>query len=164
MDRPPLNRPGRFWRGNTYAHSSLSDGTMSPESLCRPYRDAGYDFLALTDHRERGTRAFDTSELRVPWFTTLLQAEVHPGLTNVGEPWHLVLVGLPEHLLSTPSTRRSRWRRREVRWVTAATASTRSESRSRYSDPGSLIVEGFGGCPPGLSTDAIAALGMPPGV
>ncbi|MBQ7488383.1 MAG: CehA/McbA family metallohydrolase [Clostridia bacterium] len=40
----------KFYKGNTHAHSTNSDGRVSPEESMRQYREAGYDFLALTDH------------------------------------------------------------------------------------------------------------------
>lgn len=39
-----------FYKGNTHAHSTRSDGRLSPEEVYETYRCAGYDFLALTDH------------------------------------------------------------------------------------------------------------------
>lgn len=46
-----LFTPGRrFYKGNTHAHSTASDGDLSPEAVFQAYHDAGYDFLALTDH------------------------------------------------------------------------------------------------------------------
>ena len=39
-----------FYKGNTHAHSTQSDGRLSPEEVFEIYRSAGYDFLALTDH------------------------------------------------------------------------------------------------------------------
>ena len=42
--------PGRFFRGNLHTHSTLSDGRLEPEEVCRRYRAEGYDFIALTDH------------------------------------------------------------------------------------------------------------------
>lgn len=41
---------GRWFRGNTHAHTTASDGDSSPEYVARWYRDHGYDFLVLTDH------------------------------------------------------------------------------------------------------------------
>jgi hypothetical protein len=38
-------------RGNLHTHTTLSDGTLTPEEVARRYREAGYDFLAFTDHR-----------------------------------------------------------------------------------------------------------------
>ena len=40
----------RFYKGNTHAHSTQSDGRLSPEEVFETYHSAGYDFLALTDH------------------------------------------------------------------------------------------------------------------
>ena len=41
---------GRWFRGNTHAHTSNSDGDSPPDTVVRWYRDAGYDFLFVTDH------------------------------------------------------------------------------------------------------------------
>ena len=53
---------GRFFRGNLHCHSNLSDGKWSPEDVALAYRDAGYDFLCLSDHfeAEYGWRITDT--------------------------------------------------------------------------------------------------------
>ena len=40
----------KFYKGNTHAHTTNSDGRVTPEESMKWYRDAGYDFLALTDH------------------------------------------------------------------------------------------------------------------
>lgn len=46
-----LFKPGmKFYKGNTHAHTTRSDGRLTPEEVCETYRSAGYDFLALTDH------------------------------------------------------------------------------------------------------------------
>lgn len=45
----------RSWlKGNTHVHSTRSDGAMPPEQVCDLYARAGYDFIALTDHRVAG--------------------------------------------------------------------------------------------------------------
>ncbi|TCM41649.1 CehA/McbA family metallohydrolase [Kribbella sp. VKM Ac-2568] len=93
----PFDRPGRFWRGNLHTHSNRSDGALSPEETVSHYRDAGYDFLAITDHF-RAEYAFpltDTRSLRAPGFSTLLGAELHALRTETGSSWHIVAVGLP---------------------------------------------------------------------
>lgn len=41
---------GGWYRGNTHAHTTESDGDSSPEHVARWYRDHGYDFLVLSDH------------------------------------------------------------------------------------------------------------------
>ena len=50
MDRLPFDKPGNFRKGNIHTHSTASDGTLPPEEVCRRYREAGYDFLAITYH------------------------------------------------------------------------------------------------------------------
>lgn len=40
----------RWYKGNTHAHTTESDGDSSPETVTRWYRDQGYQFLVLSDH------------------------------------------------------------------------------------------------------------------
>ena len=40
-----------FFKGNLHCHTTESDGKLSPDEVVALYRDLGYDFLALTDHR-----------------------------------------------------------------------------------------------------------------
>ncbi|WP_251078077.1 CehA/McbA family metallohydrolase [Frankia sp. AiPa1] len=88
---------GRFWRGNLHTHSDGSDGALPPAEVARVYREAGYDFLAITDHfRARfGFPLTDTRSLRTPGFTTLLGAELHAPRTELSPEWHIIAVGLP---------------------------------------------------------------------
>jgi hypothetical protein len=92
-----FERPGRFWRGNLHTHTDRSDGALSPDEVCRLYRSAGYDFLAITDHfrAEHGYPLTDTRPLRTPDFTTLIGAELHAPRTSFASQWHIVAVGLP---------------------------------------------------------------------
>jgi hypothetical protein len=39
-----------WFRGNLHTHTTNSDGDSPPDDVVAWYRDAGYDFLALTDH------------------------------------------------------------------------------------------------------------------
>jgi hypothetical protein len=93
----PFSKPGRFWRGNIHMHSTSSDGKLTPGEIISAYCAQGYDFVALTDHfmAKFGWPVVDTSAYRGESFTTLFGAELHAGETSVGEPWHLVAVGLP---------------------------------------------------------------------
>jgi len=88
---------GRFYRGNLHTHSTRSDGVLSPEEVCRRYRDEGYDFLALTDHFIGAYKypMVDTRPFRTPDFTTIIGAELHSGAMENGELWHILAVGLP---------------------------------------------------------------------
>jgi hypothetical protein len=39
-----------WYRGNLHTHTTNSDGDSTPDVVVAWYRDAGYDFLVLTDH------------------------------------------------------------------------------------------------------------------
>jgi len=47
----PFACEGSWFRGALHVHSTGSDGRMSPAEVARHYRDLGYDFLAISDHR-----------------------------------------------------------------------------------------------------------------
>lgn len=53
--------PEHWWRGNLHTHSLWSDGNDYPEMIARNYKEAGYHFLALSDHNilAEGERWFD---------------------------------------------------------------------------------------------------------
>ena len=44
-------KKGTFLKGNLHTHTTLSDGLATPEATAIHYRNAGYDFLAITDHQ-----------------------------------------------------------------------------------------------------------------
>jgi predicted metal-dependent phosphoesterase TrpH len=92
-----FHRPGRFFRGNLHTHSNLSDGAETPERVCAHYREAGYDFLALTDHfmKRFNYPVVDTRPFRTNRFTTIAGAELHAPANSHGELWHILAVGLP---------------------------------------------------------------------
>ena len=94
---PPFSTPGRFWRGNLHTHSNLSDGALNPEQVIAAYRDAGYDFMQLSEHflDRFNWPIADTRRWRTNDFTTLIGAELHAMGTGVGELWHIVGAGLP---------------------------------------------------------------------
>ncbi len=64
---------GRFFRGNLHCHSNRSDGLWEPEAVAAAYRDAGYDFICLSDHfeAEYSWQVTDTRQLRDEGFTTI---------------------------------------------------------------------------------------------
>lgn len=97
MHNLPFDQPGRFWRGNLHTHSNRSDGGWSPDQISRLYQEAGYDFVAITDHfrAEYGFPLTDTRALRTSRFTTLLGAELHAPRTEFAAEWHIIALGLP---------------------------------------------------------------------
>ena len=40
----------RFYKGNTHAHTTLSDGRRTPEEVKKLFSESGYDFLVISDH------------------------------------------------------------------------------------------------------------------
>ncbi len=46
----PLDSPFRWLKGNHHGHSTVSDGNDSPGENIRFYQEAGYDYLALSEH------------------------------------------------------------------------------------------------------------------
>lgn len=98
MSLDVFQRPGKFFRGNIHTHSSRSDGALQPEAVCGWYRDAGYDFIALTDHfmKQYSFPLVDTKPFRTNRFTTIIGAELHALGNSHRELWHILAVGLPE--------------------------------------------------------------------
>ncbi len=93
----PFSLPGRFWRGNIHTHSNLSDGALPPEAVIEAYKNAGYDFLQLSEHfiDHFNWPIADTRSFRSNNFTTLIGVELHAPETSAGELWHIVAAGLP---------------------------------------------------------------------
>ena len=52
-----FSNEGKWFKGNIHAHTTVSDGTVTPEKQAADYRAQGYDFLALTDHNVMPTHA-----------------------------------------------------------------------------------------------------------
>lgn len=101
MRNLPFEQPGRFYRGNLHTHSNLSDGALPPAAVAATYRNAGYDFVAVTDHHQEqfGFPVVDTRPFRTGDFTTLIGAEltglrVAPGVAPGGHQ-DIVAIGLP---------------------------------------------------------------------
>jgi hypothetical protein len=96
--------PGRFFRGNLHCHSDRSDGTLSPAELARAYREAGYDFVAITDHFEQrfGWPVTDTRSLRNGDFTTLVGAELSSADWSDPDVYWVAAVGLAPDFAPPP--------------------------------------------------------------
>ncbi|MFK5977843.1 MAG: CehA/McbA family metallohydrolase [Rhizobiaceae bacterium] len=93
----PFSSRGRFWRGNLHTHSTLSDGALRMENVVESYKNAGYDFLMMSEHFVRAFKwpIADTRDMRSNSFTTIIGAELHAPKTSVGELWHILAAGLP---------------------------------------------------------------------
>jgi len=95
---------GRFYRGNLHCHSNLSDGLWSPDAVAGAYRDAGYDFLCLSDHfeAEYGWKIADTRALRDETFTTILGAELSSSSWDDRDCYWVTAAGLPPDFEAPP--------------------------------------------------------------
>ncbi len=71
-NRFPLRNGGGRYKGNLHAHTTNSDGKLSPEAICDKYAENGYAFLAITDHR----RYTNTDKFDCPGFITLPGTEL----------------------------------------------------------------------------------------
>ena len=61
-----LENRGNWYKGNLHMHTTLSDGALDPVEAINIYREAGYDFIAITDHRKVGHLWQDDSFLILP--------------------------------------------------------------------------------------------------
>ena len=84
-----LARNGKFYKGNLHTHTTVSDGELTPQETVRLYRDAGYDFLAITDHNYWG----NYPELSDEHFLMLPGAEIDTIWEN--NVHHIVAIGEP---------------------------------------------------------------------
>jgi len=75
----------------------LSDGVLQPDEVVEAYKDAGYDFMMLSDHflDIYNWPVADTRRFRSNNFTTIIGSELHAPETRAGELWHIVAAGLP---------------------------------------------------------------------
>lgn len=66
--RNPYAVPGEYRKAQLHCHTTESDGCFAPADLLRRYKEAGYSFVAITDHN-RVTRCVeldDATFLAVP--------------------------------------------------------------------------------------------------
>jgi hypothetical protein len=96
---------GRFFRGNLHCHSNRSDGLRSPEEVVGTYRDAGYEFVCLSDHfeAEYGWRITDTRHLHDENFTTILGAELSSAPWEQRDCYWVAAAGLPVDFATPPA-------------------------------------------------------------
>lgn len=55
-----------WYKGNLHAHTTRSDGYKEPGETIEIYQKAGYDFLAITDHRYPGKEGVYENMLLIP--------------------------------------------------------------------------------------------------
>ena len=90
----PFKQPGQWYRGNTHSHSTESDGKLPIAERFAAYREAGYNFLVLTDHR----KVNDISAHSSNGFLALSGSEVHPANPYGGDKYHIVGINIHERI------------------------------------------------------------------
>jgi hypothetical protein len=90
----PFKQAGQWYRGNTHSHSTESDGRLPMADRFAAYREAGYDFLVLTDHR----KVNDVSAHSRDDFLAISGSEVHPSNPYGGDTYHIVAINLHERI------------------------------------------------------------------
>jgi len=89
-----FKKEGVWLKGNTHAHSTLSDGVLEPQARIDQYSKEGYDFFALTDH----LKTFDTSAVDPKGMVLIPAIEFHPNHPSANSgPWHLIALNVKEH-------------------------------------------------------------------
>jgi hypothetical protein len=96
----PFAAPGPFLKGNLHLHTTQSDGRLEPQEAINLYRDAGYDFLAITDHN----RLTLTSSLDTRGITMLPGMELDRARAELEQSVHIVAIGM-ESAFEVPQTR-----------------------------------------------------------
>jgi hypothetical protein len=90
----PWAEEGRWFRGNLHAHTTSSDGKLSPEEVVDLYRDAGYEFIAVTDH----DKITDVATLGDAQFAVLRGEEVCAPHAQEGLSYHILALGIEREL------------------------------------------------------------------
>ena len=108
MDRIELiSSKKNLYKGNLHSHSTLSDGTQTPEELKELYKANGYSFIAITDHEV----IYDNSYLDDEEFITITSAEYgikeFPNISTFGKEnikvCHLNIYAKDQHNLNNLS-------------------------------------------------------------
>lgn len=88
-----LPRVSQYFKANLHTHSTISDGTLSPEAVKQLYKDLGYQILSITDHNI----IVDYSAMSEPDFLMLTGVEINYNHQNYrprfdGSVYHLNLI------------------------------------------------------------------------
>jgi len=86
----PFTAEGNWYKGNLHTHTTNSDGNLSPADTVKQYREAGYHFLALTDHNLLTKLEESPSMLLIPG------EECTCGLTEAKDSYHLVALNISQ--------------------------------------------------------------------
>ncbi|MCK5802711.1 MAG: CehA/McbA family metallohydrolase [Lentisphaeria bacterium] len=98
-NKNPFEQPGTWFRANLHTHTTNSDGREEPQARVNQYREAGYDILAITDHR----MVTQTDTLDAGDMLLLCSMEAHPPCPG-GPLYHLVCLNIPQDFDHSPDT------------------------------------------------------------
>jgi len=85
----PFKLEGNWYKGNLHTHTTQSDADLSPAAMADVYRQAGYDFLCITDHN----RVTDVEPLSSEGFLVIPGDEL---AVSLGEGYcELVALNIP---------------------------------------------------------------------
>ena len=90
----PFRVPGKWYKGNLHTHTTLSDGTKTPEELVELYKEKGYDFLSITDHSIVAKTTHFTEEE----FLMIPGEEICIGKSTANTLYHIVALGVQKTL------------------------------------------------------------------
>lgn len=87
----PFAAPGQWYKANLHAHTTESDGKLSPAQKAAHYRRMGYQVLAITDHE----KVVPCGDYQAHDFLCLEGLEIGSGRSDSGGNFHIVGLGLP---------------------------------------------------------------------
>ncbi len=96
----PFDGQGRWFKGNIHAHTSATDGQLSPDEVAKLYRENGYDFLGIADHNKLVIPKPIDGMIYIPCEEVDVPLSSYPGTSP--RCIHLVAVGISEGLGLTP--------------------------------------------------------------
>jgi predicted metal-dependent phosphoesterase TrpH len=95
----PFACEGNWYKANLHAHTTESDGKLSPEAVAAHYRRQGYHALAITDHgKVTPCREFSAHD-----FICIEGIEIGSGNSEVDRAFHIVGLDVPESVASAPT-------------------------------------------------------------
>lgn len=86
-------KDGLWVKCSLHSHSTVSDGMLNPEEVVEYYTSNGYKVVSITDHGK-------LAKPKVDGVCYLLGVEVSCGKSILGEPYHIICLGLEEFPIS----------------------------------------------------------------
>ncbi len=85
----PFSIEGEWFKGNLHLHTTGSDGKVTPQEAITSYAAHGYDFLAITDHRQ----VTEIDGLDHKGMLMIPGIEMDGGQTDLNGSYHMVAMG-----------------------------------------------------------------------